>query len=68
MFHAHNILGLFVAIITIYTCLKMFAYRNWTPSLSVHSVLGIIALILVLLTSISGVMAAGMMMFYKGDK
>ena len=68
MFHTHNILGLFVAIVTIYSSMEMFAHRNWVPSLSVHSVLGIMALVLTLLASISGVITACMMMCYRGDK
>ena len=68
MFHTHNLLGLFVTIVTIYTSMEMFAYGKWVPSLSVHSILGILALILVLLASISGLATAGMMMFYDGDK
>ena len=68
MFHLHNILGLFVTAVTIYSCMDMYAYGNWKPTMSVHSVLGLIALILVVATGGSGMLTSGMMMFYNGDK
>ena len=67
MFHLHNLLGLLVTILTVYTCMEMYAYGKWSPTMSVHSVLGLIALILVLLTGGSGIATSAMMMFYNSD-
>ena len=67
MFHSHNILGLFVTIVTIWTSLEMYAFRNWKPSWSVHSVLGFIALFLVVAAGGTGIVTSLMMQFYKND-
>ena len=67
MYYMHNILGLIVTGVTIYTCLEMFAYSKWSPTLSVHSVLGILALVLLFLTGVSGIATAFMMGFYNSD-
>mmetsp|Transcript_14883 Transcript_14883/g.20153 ORF Transcript_14883/g.20153 Transcript_14883/m.20153 type:complete len:161 (+) Transcript_14883:751-1233(+) len=67
MFHSHNILGLFVTLVTIWSCFDMYAFHNWKPTMSVHSVLGMIALALLLLAGGSGIVTAFMMQFYKGD-
>ena len=68
MFHLHNILGLLVTFITIWTCFEMYSYAKWSPSMGVHSVLGLIALILIVITGGSGIATSSMMMFYNGDK
>lgn len=68
MFHLHNILGLIVTFITIYSCFEMYAYAKWKPSMGVHSVVGLIALILIIVTGFSGIATSSMMMFYNGDK
>lgn len=67
MFHLHNLLGLFVTGVTIYTSMEMFAYGKWKPTYSVHSILGIIALALLFLTGGTGIVTAWMMRFYNGD-
>ena len=68
MFHFHNALGLFVTFITIYTCVDMYAYGKWKPSMGVHSVLGLIALVLILIVGGSGIATSSMMMFYEDKK
>ena len=68
MFHLHNLLGLFVTAVTIYSSMEMYAYGKWKPTMSVHSVLGLIALLLVIMTAGSGVATSSMMLYYNGDK
>ena len=67
MFHLHNVLGLLVTVATFYTSFEMYGYREWSPSWSVHSILGLIALVLLLITFLTGVVTSGMMMWYNGD-
>lgn len=64
MWHTHNILGAFVTITTIWTSLDMYALNNWNPTWGVHSVLGFIALFLVVLVGGTGLVTAVMMKFY----
>lgn len=68
MFHLHNLLGLFVTAVTIYSSMEMYAYGKWKPTMSVHSVLGLIALLLVIMTAGSGLATSSMMLYYNGDK
>jgi len=61
MFHSHNLLGLFVTIVTIWSSLEMYAYTDWRQKANVHCVLGLIALLLSIFVGVTGVVTAGMM-------
>ena len=68
MFHTHNLLGLFVLVVTVWSSLDMYAYHDWTQNTNPHSVLGLILLLLSLFAGLSGIATSSMMQFYNGDK
>jgi len=68
MFHTHNLLGLFVLVVTVWSSLDMYAYHDWTQNTNAHSVLGLMLLMLSLFAGLSGIATSSMMQFYNGDK
>ena len=67
MHHAHNVLGFVVVSATFATSMKAYAHVNWEQKLNAHSVLGLIALIIMLFVGVTGLITSCMMQFYKGD-
>ena len=68
MHHLHNILGVAVSVITIMTCLQVYAHVGWKQAANAHSILGLIALLITIFVFITGLITSCMMHFYKGDK
>lgn len=68
MYRLHNILGFLVTAATFVTCMQVYAHVDWEQKANPHSVLGLIALIITLFVGITGMMTAGMMSYYNGDK
>ena len=68
MHHLHNIFGLFVVAVTIWTCLEVYAYVGWEQMADPHSILGLLAFIITVFVGLTGLMTSCMMSFYDGDK
>ena len=66
MFHSHNLLGIAVFAVTVWSCLKMYAFHDWKQNDSVHSVLGLIALLLSVVVGVTGLVTAAMMQIFSG--
>ena len=57
---AHVIIGLFVTIVMIYTCLEVYSYVDWKQGTGAHAILGIIAYISSIFVGVTGIIAAAM--------
>ena len=68
MHHSHNFIGFVVTAVTIGTCLQVYAHVDWEQKANAHSVLGLIALLLTIFAGVTGMITAGMMQWYNGDK
>ena len=68
MHNFHNLIGLFVVVVTIWSSLEVYAYVDWRQMTNAHSILGLIAMILTLFVGITGLITACMMQFYDGEK
>ena len=64
----HSLIGAFIVIVTLYSCLKVYAHVSWEQKINPHSLLGLLALVLTLFVGITGVITSAMMNFYNGDK
>ena len=64
---AHLIIGLAVTIVTVVTCFQVYSYANWSQTVNAHSILGLIAYVLSIFVSVTGIIAAAMQQWYKGD-
>jgi hypothetical protein len=65
---AHILIGLFVFVVTLYSGLKVMQYFDYHIHPDYHQVMGVVTIMISSVTSILGIVAAGLMAFYKGDK
>lgn len=63
MFHVHNLLGLGVLVVTVWSSFEMYAYHNWKQNVNIHSILGLITLAGTAFVGGTGLVTAGMMQF-----
>ena len=64
----HNLLGAFVVGITVMTSVQMYLYSERKFEANAHTIIGPIALIMTVFVGVTGLITAGMMQFYTGDK
>ena len=57
---AHLIIGLGVTVVMVVSCFQVYSYANWTQATNPHGILGLIAYILSIFVSVTGIIAAAM--------
>lgn len=64
----HALLGLTVLVVTLVWSFKILDYFSWKLNTNLHSVVGIVSVILCLVVALSGSLTASLAQFYNGEK